>query len=396
MKSLLSILLASACLALGAAPADAQDKYPSRPIKILVPYAPGGATDIVARVLGDRLRDSIGASIVVENKPGAYGILCLETMARSTADGYTLMLGNVTTNAITPILYHDKMHIDYLKDVVPVIRLVDIPEFLIVTTKNFTPKTVPELVEHAKNNPGKVNYGSVGVGSYPDYDMMLFAKRAGDLKMQGIPNKSGATGVINDLLTGSSQASFLNVASTAGLVKDGQLRPLALVNRARLKDYPDVPTMQEVGFDGVGTLAWQALFAPAGTPKEVLETLHKAMSEALQAPAVAATFDKQNFNRVRLKDYPDVPTMQEAGFDGVGTLAWQALFAPAGTPKEVLQTLHKAMTEALQAQAVAATFDKQNFNRVPTASLDDAKAWLAAEMTRWKKITEELPIDVPQ
>ena len=330
MKSLLSILVTSACLALGAAPADAQDKYPARPIKILVPYAPGGATDIVARVLGDRLRESIGASIVVENKPGAYGILCLETMARSPADGYTLMLGNVTTNAITPILYHDKMHIDYLKDVAPVIRLVDIPEFLITTTKNFAPKTVPELVDFAKKNPGKVNYGSVGVGSYPDYDMMLFAKRAGDLKMQGIPNKAGASGVINDLLTGSSQASFLNVASTAGLVKDGQLRPLALVNRARLKDYPDVPTMQEVGFDGVGTLAWQALFAPAGTPKAVLETLRKAM------------------------------------------------------------------TEAMQTQAVAATFDKQNFNRVPTASLDDAKTWLAAEMTRWKKITEEIPIDVPQ
>jgi tripartite-type tricarboxylate transporter receptor subunit TctC len=251
-------------------------------------------------------------------------------MARSPADGYTLMLGNVTTNAITPILYHDKMHIDYLKDVVPVMRLVDIPEFLIVTTKNFAPKTVPELVELAKNNPGKVNYGSVGVGSYPDYDMMLFAKRAGDLKMQGIPNKSGASGVINDLLTGSSQASFLNVASTAGLVKAGQLRPLALVNRVRLPEYADVPTMQEVGFDGVGTLAWQALFAPAGTPTEVLEMLHKAMADALQAPAVAANFDKQNFNRV------------------------------------------------------------------PTASLDDAKTWLAAEMARWKKITEEIPVDVPQ
>lgn len=330
MKSLLSILLSSLCLALGAAPAGAQEKYPTRPIKILVPYAPGGATDIVARVIGDRLRDSIGASIVVENKPGAYGILCLETMARSTPDGYTLMLGNVTTNTITPILYHDKLHIDYLKDVVPVMRLVDIPEFLVVTTKNFPPKTVPEFIDYAKKNPGKVNYGSVGVGSYPDYDMMLFAKRAGDLKLQGIPNKAGASGVIQDLLTGSSHGSFLNVASTAGLVKDGQLRPLALVNRTRLPEYPDVPTMQEVGFDGVGTLAWQALFAPAGTPKDVLETLRKAMTDAMQSPAVGANFDKQHFNRV------------------------------------------------------------------PTASLDEAKTWLADEMARWKKITQDIPIDVPQ
>src|ERR1700688_3172161 len=156
MRRLGLLILGAACLALSAGAASAQDKYPSRPIKILVPYAPGGATDIVARVLGDRLRDSMGATIVVENKPGAYGILALEAMARATPDGYTLMVGNVTTNTITPILYHDKMHINYDKDVVPVMRLVDIPEFLLVTTKDFAPKTVPELVDYAKNNPGKV------------------------------------------------------------------------------------------------------------------------------------------------------------------------------------------------------------------------------------------------
>jgi tripartite-type tricarboxylate transporter receptor subunit TctC len=330
MKWLQSILLAAASLALGVAPAGAQDKYPSRPIKILVPYAPGGATDIVARVLGDKLRDALHASIVVENKPGAYGIIALEAMARSAPDGYTLMLGNVTTNTITPILYRSKLHIDYDRDVVPVLRLVDIPEFLLVTTKNFTPKTVTEFVDYAKKNPGKVNYGSVGVGSYPDYDMALFAKRAGDLKMQGIPNKSGASGVLTDMLSGSTQASFINVASSAGLIASGQLRPLALVNRTRLPAYPDVPTMQEAGYDGVGTLAWQALFAPSGTPKDVLETLRKAMTDALASPSVEATFAKQNFNRV------------------------------------------------------------------PTTSLDDAKAWLAGEMARWKKITDEVKIEVPQ
>jgi tripartite-type tricarboxylate transporter receptor subunit TctC len=330
MKSLLSILLTSACLALALAPASAQDKYPSRPIKILVPYAPGGATDIVARVLGDRVREQMGATIVVENKPGANGILALESMARSAPDGYTLMIGNVTTNAITPILYHDKLHINYDKDVVPVMRLVDIPEFLLATATNFEPKTVKELVDYARKNPGKVNYGSVGVGSYPDYDMALFAKRAGDLKMQGIPNKSGASGVIQDMLTGSTHVSFLNVASSAGLVHDGKLRPLALVNRERLPEYKDVPTMQEVGFDGVGTLAWQGLFAPAGTPKAVLETLRKAMADAMASPAVAANFAKQNFNRV------------------------------------------------------------------PSASLDEAKTWLASEIALWKKITQEVPIEMPQ
>jgi tripartite-type tricarboxylate transporter receptor subunit TctC len=148
--------------------------------------------------------------------------------------------------------------------------------------------------------------------------------------MQGIPNKSGASGVITDMLTGSTHAAFLNVASSAGLVQSGKLRPLALVNRERLPEYPDVPTMKEAGFDGVGTLAWQALFAPAGTPKAVLETLRKAMAEAMQSPAVTATFAKQNFNRV------------------------------------------------------------------PSASLDEAKTWLASEMALWKKITEEVKIEIPQ
>ena len=244
-----------------------------------MPYAPGGATDILARVLGDRLREQIGASIVVENKPGANGILAVEVRCAPTPDGYTLMLGNVTTNTITPILYRDKMHIDYDKDVVPVMRLVDI-RVPAVTTKDFPPKTVAEFVAYAKQNPGKVNYGSVGVGSYPDYDMALFAKRAGDLKMQGIPNKAGASGVIRHA-DGLDARLFLNVASTAGLVQSGKLRPLALVNRAPAGIR--LPTMQEVGFDGVGTLAWQALFAPAGTPKEVLDTLRKAMTEAMLA-----------------------------------------------------------------------------------------------------------------
>ncbi len=330
MKRLLSILIPVFSLALGVAQAPAQDKYPSRPVRIIVPYAPGGATDIVARVVGEQLKNILGQSFYVESKPGAYGIIAIEDMAKSAPDGYTLLVGNVSTNAITPVIYANKFKIDYQKDVVPVAPLVDIPEFLLVATKNFTPKTVPEFIDYVKKNPGKVNYGSVGVGSYPDYDMALFAKRAGNLSMIGIPNKSGATGVINDMLAGSTQASFLNVASTAGMVKAGQLHPLALVNRQRLPEYPDVPTMQEAGFPGVGTLAWQAMFAPAGTPKEVLETLRKAVAQALQAPSVVATFGKQNFNIM------------------------------------------------------------------PQRSLDEAKVWLADEMKTWKQITQEVDIKVPQ
>lgn len=335
MKRTVLALLSAACvavtgLAVTGLAAQAQDKYPSKPVKIIVPYAPGGATDIVARVIGEHMRQDLGQSFVVENKPGAFGIIAIEEMARAKPDGYTVMIGNVSTNAITPVLFPKKFKIDYDKDVVPVTRLVDIPEFMVATTKDFPPKSVKELVDYAKKNPGKVRYGSVGVGSYPHYDAALFAKRAGDLDMIAIHNKAGASGVINDLISGDTQFSFLNVASTAPMVKAGNLRALALVNHTRLPEYPDVATMQELGYPGVGTIAWQALFAPAGTPPEVLDTLFNAAVKAMQAPAV-----------------------QEA-------------------------------------------FKKQNFNVVPNKSIADAKTWLADEMATWRKITSEVKIELSE
>jgi tripartite-type tricarboxylate transporter receptor subunit TctC len=323
-------LLAAAGLALALAQSAAQDKFPSKPVKILVPYAPGGATDIVARIVAEPMRQSLGQSFVVENKPGAFGILAIEEMARARADGYTLQIGNVSTNAITPVIFHSKFKVNYERDVVPVTNLIDVPAFLVVTTTNFAVKDVKELVDYAKKNPGKLRYGTVGAGSYPHFDMAYFAKRAGDLDMIAIHNKAGASGVINDMITGDTQASFLNVASTAAQVRAGKLKPIAVVNRERLAAYPDVPTMAEVGFADVGTVAWNAMFAPAGTPKPVLETLHKAAVDALQAPAA----------------------------------------------KEALI--------------------KQNFNIVPSKSVDEAKAWLAGEIATWQKITAAVKIDVTE
>jgi len=323
-------LLAAAGLALALAQAAAQDKFPSKPVKILVPYAPGGATDIVARIVAEPMRQSLGQSFVVENKPGAFGILAIEEMARARADGYTLQVGNVSTNAITPVIFASKFKVNYDRDVVPVTNLIDIPAFLLVTTTNFSVKDVKELVDYAKKNPGKLRYGTVGAGSYPHYDMAYFAKRAGDLDMVAIHNKAGASGVINDMITGDTQVSFLNVASTAAQVRAGKLKPIAVVNRERLAAYPDVPTMAEVGFPDVGSIAWNAMFAPAGTPKPVLETLHKAAVEALQTPSA----------------------------------------------KEALT--------------------KQNFNIVPSKSVDEAKSWLAGEIATWKKITAETKVDVTE
>jgi tripartite-type tricarboxylate transporter receptor subunit TctC len=330
MKSFGPILLSAICLLLGSMTASADDKYPSRPIKVIVPYAAGGATDIVARIVGEAVQKICGQGFVVLNKPSAYGLLAIEEMAKADPDGYTLMLGNVTTNAITPILYAKKLTINYVKDVVAVTNLVDIPAFLMVTTaNNFPPKTIPEFIAYAKQHPGAIHYGMVGVGSYPHYDMAYFAKRAGNLEMSALPNRNGAAGVIQDLLRGDIQAGFLNVASSASLVQAGKLRPLAVVNHTRLPEYPDIPTMQEAGFPDVGTIAWQGLFASAATPKPVLEALFQVVSNAMQQP-------------------------------------------------ETIETLHK-----------------QNFNVVVSKSLTEAQAWLDDEMKHWESIANTVKIEVP-
>jgi tripartite-type tricarboxylate transporter receptor subunit TctC len=317
------------CLAFANGAACAQDKYPAKPVKIVVPYAPGGATDIVARILSEQLRQSLGQSFVVENKPGANGIVAINELVNSRPDGYTLMIGNVTTNAITPVLTPGKVP-NYDKKVAPVTNLVDIPAFLLATTTNFNVKSVPELVDYARKNPGKLRYGTVGAGSYPHYDMAYFAKKAGDLDMIAIHNKAGAAGIINDMITGDTQVAFLNAASSAAQIKAGKLYPLAVVNGQRLPEYPNVPTMQEAGYPDVGTIAWQGLFAPAAAPKDVLDTIFKAAVEALQAP----------------------PVMD--------------------------------------------AFSKQNFIVVPSRSLDDAKAWLAGQITSWKNITTAVKIETAE
>src|SRR5215475_7779002 len=263
MKRSALLLLSALCLALPGA-AAAQDKYPSKPVKILVPYAPGGATDIISRVVGEQMRQILGQPFVVENKPGAFGMLALEEMAKSRPDGYTLMVGNVSTNAITPVLFKDKLKINFEKDVVSVTRMATLPSFFIVTAKDFAPKTLAEI----------------------------FAKRAG-LDMVHIPIKAGASGMLNDLVNGDVQAAFINVATTGAMVKAGQLRPLAVVSEHRLKEYPDVPTLTEAGYPGVGTLHWQSMLAPAGTPKEVIDALHKAVTQAMQSAEVKEAFAKQ-------------------------------------------------------------------------------------------------------
>jgi tripartite-type tricarboxylate transporter receptor subunit TctC len=285
------ILLALACLVL-ATSAQGQAPYPSRPIRVLIPYAPGGLTDVVARQYAEQMRKSLGVNILVENKPGASGIIAIEEMARAKPDGYTIMVGNISTNCLTPVLLAKRMHIDYDRDVQIIARTADAPVFFLATTVNFPPKTFQEFIAYAKAHPGDVRYASGGIGAYQHVNTEILAKRAGGLEMIHIPFKDGGAGILKDVAGGDTQVSWFNVTNPVGMIKAGRVRPLAVAAPHRLPAWPDVPTLDELGFPGFRPSQWNAAFAPAGVPHDIIDKLHAAFTAAAQTPEMKAVFEK--------------------------------------------------------------------------------------------------------
>ena len=296
MLRLGKFLLMFLCLAIMAGQesrqALAQAPYPSRPIRVLIPYAPGGLTDTVARHYAEQLRKSLGQNVLVENKPGASGIIAIEEMARAKPDGYTIMVGNISTNCLTPVLLAKRMKIDYDRDVQGIARLADAPVFFMATTTNFPPKTFAEFIDYAKKNPEEVRYASAGVGAYQHINTEILAKRAGGLKLIHIPFKDGGSGILKDLAGGDTHVSWFNVTNPVGMIKAGKVRPLAVAAEARLPAWPDVPTLNEVGFSGFRPSQWSAAFAPAGVPREIIDKLHEAFAAAAKTPEMQAIFEK--------------------------------------------------------------------------------------------------------
>jgi tripartite-type tricarboxylate transporter receptor subunit TctC len=269
----------------------AQDKYPSRPIRLIVPYGPG-ATDTVTRILADQLRQVLAQPVVVENKPGALGLSAMEEMVKAKPDGYTIMMGNVSTHGIAPILYKKKFSFDFEKSIVPVIRFADTPSVLAATTKDFPPKTLKEFAEYAKTKPG-LKYAVIGIGAFSHIDTEVMALRMGT-KFEVIPYKASTAEMVKDTINGDIHFSFFNVTNAQAAIKAGQLKALGIVAPKRLADMPDVPTMAEAGFPDVGTDVWIGMFAPAGTPADALETLNKAVHESLDKQMLKDAFARQN------------------------------------------------------------------------------------------------------
>jgi len=274
-------LLALAAVALTMAWPVAAQPYPSKPVKLMVGASPGGGTDIVARMLGKELAEMMKQPFVVDNKPGASNTIAADITAKSPPDGYTLLVATTTGQAIAPHLM--KLGFDPLKDLTPVALVMVVPNVLIVGPA-VTAKDVKEMVAQMKAKPGTFNYASSGSGSTQHLAGEAFKKLAG-VQMTHIPYK-GSSQAHLDLISGNAQLMFDTTSSAIGQIKGGKVRALAVTSAKRSPELPDVPTLAEAGFPGLEMTTWYGVFAPAGTPKDVVARLNAEIMKALQAPEV--------------------------------------------------------------------------------------------------------------
>ena len=281
---------AAATFALAAAAAAAA--YPDRPIRLVVPYTPGGVTDALARVLAKGLSDRLGQSVIVENRGGGGANIGADAVAKAAPDGYTLLMGSAATHAINSSLYKSLPY-DHIKDFAPITQVAQVPNILVVHP-SVPAKDVRELIAYAKANPGKLNFGSSGAGGTIHLSGELFKTLAG-VDMLHVPYK-GSAPAVSDLLGGQVQVMF--DSSVVPHVKSGRLRALAVTSSKRSTALPDVPTMAEAGLPGYESTAWFGVLAPAGTPQAILARLHDEMVAVLKDPATQAWMKQQGFDGI--------------------------------------------------------------------------------------------------
>ena len=271
----------TATLGLGTASVAAD--FPDHAITMVVPFAAGGSTDVVARIVAQKMSEDLGQQVIVQNVAGAGGNLGAGNVARADPDGYTILMGTVATHALNPLILKSTPY-DPEKDFAPVSLLVVVPNVLVVNPE-LPAKTVQELVALLKAEPDKYSYASSGNGTPLHLSGELFKSMAG-VSMQHIPYK-GAGPALNDVIGNQVPIMFDNLPSSSSHIKAGTLRALAVTTAARAPSFPDVPTIAESGIPGYETYTWNALFAPANTPKEVVTRLNASANKALKDPAVA-------------------------------------------------------------------------------------------------------------
>jgi len=271
----------AAVLALAATVSSGQ-LYPSKPIRIIVPFPPGGAVDFYARVVQEPLSEALGQPVIIDNRAGASGMIGADLVAKAPPDGYTLLLGNIASLAINVGIY-PKMAYDPAKDFTPIMHTVDV-NYVLVVHPSVPANSVAELVAYAKANPGKLSYGSAGSGSMPHLSTELMKALAG-IDLVHVPYKGGGP-MVTDLLGGSVQLAIADQANLMPHVKTGKLRALGVASPKRSAIYPELPTIAESGFAGYEATAWQGLVGPAGMPPDVVRRLNQTLAKVMALPAV--------------------------------------------------------------------------------------------------------------
>jgi tripartite-type tricarboxylate transporter receptor subunit TctC len=307
-----------------ASPSFAQSSYPEKPVRLIVPFPAGSATDIVSRLMAQKFGEKLGQQFIVENRPGASGNLGVDMIAKSAPDGYTIGLITASTHGVTPAL-GTKLPYDSIKDFAP-ISMIGAAPYVLVLYPGIPAKSIAELVALAKTKPGQLNFGSAGLASLAHLAAALFTSDTG-IEMTHVPYKSSAQSSI-DIMTGRLDMQFATVGPTLESIRDGKLRALATTGRKRVSSLPDVPTMMEAGVKDYDVALWIAYVAPAGTPDAIVARLNRAMNEILNEPDLVANLQKQGFE-------PDPGTPQAlTQHIAAETAKWRALVAKTGIKPE--------------------------------------------------------------
>ena len=268
----------------------AQSSWPSKPIRLVVPFAPGGTSEIVARSVAVELTKQLGQSVFVENKPGGAGVVAMQDVAKSAPDGHTLILGHVGTLAVNPYMLKNQPY-DVNKDFMPVTLLAKVPNVFVIHT-DVPAKDFKEFVAYAKANPGKLNYGSAGNAS-AGHLAMEYLKLVTGMYITHIPYR-GTGPQLTDLLTGRTQASSAGLPALSAHIKSGKLRAIAVGTQQRVSHLPDVPTVAEMGYKNFETSQWYGLLAPAGTPADIVKRIQEECLKALKSSAITERFANDN------------------------------------------------------------------------------------------------------
>ena len=309
MKSFLQSMLIGGCLAVSIAGAE---DYPSRAVRMVVPFAPGGASDIVGRIMQPKMSQELGQQIVIDNRAGASGNIGVEVAARANPDGYSFLLGNVGTMAINPSIF-PKFPVRPVRDFIAVTEVVDVPGALAVHP-SVPVNTVKDFVEYAKARPGKMNFASSGSGSAQRMEMEIFMRAAG-IDLVHIPYKGGAGAATTALVSGEVSVAVVSLAAVLPHIKSGRIKALGVISTKRFALLPETPTMIETGFPTIRNGSWQGVYLPLGTPRPIVMKLFNAATRVVADPEVVRRLNEAGAEIITSKSPEDFAQFMKAQND---------------------------------------------------------------------------------